>query len=715
MAIRTTRTRRRLLTTGSLVVAVLLGVQGTAFAVDNLPPDQPVAGDLHTDSKACATGDDRAHVAQAPRLSAVLHDTEEDDRPQPDLVKPEFEAWWQDSDGAERRLTYNQASALPPGTPVYWQLPSEIPPNTVVSWRVRANDGRATSPWSDEGTGSVCEFVIDDQTPEKPVISSPEYPDPGPGEVLWTDGVGVYGHFTFASPSDDVVEYRYSFLGGGAGTVRPDRIGGPATVSYLPQKTGPDQVVVRAFDRAGRSAESTYYFYVKAGHGPGAWWKLSDAPGSKTAAPEAGPAARAGSGVTFGASGPAGTDLTSVARLDGTGHGFLTPGTSVVDTEKTFAVGGWVRPAGPDRDMTIVSQDAGTAPGFTLGSRTRDGEPVWSFAFGGAQVSGGNPTAGEWAHVLGLYDAETGRTRLYVNGQETGTEQQAAAVESAGDFQIGRARGKAGYRDRWQGEIGDVRIYDRVVVAKEAAELAHREPGLRGHWSLEAAEDGVSPELYDGAPLKLGGGAKIHRGPDYSVCIPDIDPDCPQVPYALVGDGDLELDGQTGYAATDEPVVDTGDSFTVGVVVRLADSEPEGPMTVLSQGGAHGDAFKLRYFPSTYTWQLVVSDGDREEATETIVGENTLPDEAQRLAVVYDDETDQIKLWVNGHNQPDATATFRDSWQSTGGLQIGRAHTGSGWGEYLHGSVDEVHAFAGVLDTTSIRQLGSGIEPCLCG
>ncbi|MGH1554032.1 hypothetical protein ACRAWF_25025 [Streptomyces sp. L7] len=118
------------------------------------------------------------------------------------------------------------------------------------------------------------------------------------------------------------------------------------------------------------------------------------------------------------------------------------------------------------------------------------------------------------------------------------------------------------------------------------AELAYRKPKLLGHWSLENATDGVSPEQSDGAPLRLGAGASIYRGSDSS-CIPDIDPDCTYVPPPLVGDGHLLLDGESGYAAADGPVVDTGDSFTLGVVVRLADSEPAHPMTVLSQAGEH--------------------------------------------------------------------------------------------------------------------------------
>ncbi|MFB6982937.1 LamG-like jellyroll fold domain-containing protein [Streptomyces scopuliridis] len=176
---------------------------------------------------------------------------------------------------------------------------------------------------------------------------------------------------------------------------------------------------------------------------------MSDAVGSATAAAEAETAAAAATGVSFGAPAPAGTTLTSAAALDGTEDGFLTPGVSLVDTGKTFAVGGWVRPERLDRDATAISQDAGTEPGFGLGARTGDGEPVWSFTYGGARVSGGAPEAGKWAHVLGQYDAETGMTRLYVNGREAGTAQRATAVPGAGDLQLGRTRDGDGYRDHW--------------------------------------------------------------------------------------------------------------------------------------------------------------------------------------------------------------------------------------------------------------------------
>ncbi|WP_413753650.1 LamG domain-containing protein [Streptomyces sp. R-74717] len=696
----------------SCAAALLATAAGPAYAVDNLPPKQPLVQDLQSEGKACATGDDTPYVPEPPRLSAMLYDPEEDNQPsESSPVKGEFEAWWTDGAGAEQRRTYTTIT-LSSGSRHYWTMPDDIPANTVVSWHVRANDGEATSAWSDEGDGSVCSFVYDDVNPEKATLSSPEYPNPE--DVFWVDGVGVYGHFTMDSPSDDVVSYRYGFLGGPYGTVSAEHPGAAVTIPYLPLTSGPKSLTVRAIDRSGRSSgESRYDFNVQSGRAPVARWKLDDPAGSRSASAETGTAARAGTGVTFGGPAPTGTGATATAGLDGSGHGFLTTDAPATDIRKTFAVSAWVRPAETGRNMTVASQDADEEPGFSLGLRNQVPGPVWSFEIAGARVSGGAPETGEWAHLLGLYDAETGRAQLYVNGHEAGTAAEATPAEAAGAFQIGRARGATGYRDRWHGDIGDVRVHDRVVVPDEVTELALRKPKLLSRWSLENATDGTSPEQSGGAPLRLGAGASIYRDSD-GPCHPEEDPDCPYVPPALVGDGHLSLDGETGYAAADGPVVDTTESFTLGVVVRLADSDPARPMTVLSQAGEHIDVFKVRYEPSTYTWQLVMPEKDEIGAPEKVVAQIKSSEGGQerRLAVIYDDGTDTIKLFLNGSIK--ATASLPHGRHSTGALQIGRAKAGDGWGEYLHGDVDEVQALSGALRDEHVPFLGTGTDPCLC-
>ncbi|MGA5283792.1 LamG-like jellyroll fold domain-containing protein [Streptomyces griseoincarnatus] len=710
------RVRKRRVLVGSCLAALVAGVVTPSAAYAGEGPNLPPAvQDLQAQPGGCATGDEPEYVRSHPVLKARLTDPVEDDRiGYPEQLTAEFEIWWSEPDGSEQRRSWttsptsvDRVHSVP--------LPSDIPSETVISWHVRAGDGVAYSPWSSEAPGAACRFVYDGEIPVAPVVSSPEYP----AETYWAGGVGIYGSFTMDSPSADVVEYWYTFPDRPRATVRPAEMGGPSTVRYAPLSRGPKVLSVQALDRSGRMSMPTHYtFHPGVASAPVSRWKLDDEAGSVTAAAEAGEAARAGRGVTFGGPAPSGTGLTSTVTLDGSRHGFLTTDTPAVDSGGTFAVGAWVRPARDDRSMTVLSQDTASGAAYALALEAPGKTSAsYSFTLGDAKITGGTPEAGEWAYLLGLYDTETGYAQLFVNGHEVGTEAEAAAVRADGAFQIGRVLGPNGYRQRWHGDIGDVRAYDRLVVPSEVTGLAHRKPTLLGHWSFSTADAGTTPENAGGAPLRLAPGASIHRGPDS--CAPDADPDCPSQPYPLVGEGHLQLDGEGGHAALDTPLVDTADSFTLGVVARIGPEDATRPMTVLSQAGEHTDALKLRYDPARYAWELIMPERDEAGAPETVVAHITWPDGSgglgTRLAVVYDDATDTVTLYADGYTEAGGTAHVRDGWTSDGPFQVGRARTADGgWGEHLRGQVDELQVYAGALREDEVSHLGWETDPCLC-
>lgn len=229
------RVRKRRAVLGSCLAALLVGAvtPSASYAAEqeNLPP---AVQDLQTQSGGCASGDEPQYVRFYPVLKARLTDPAEDDRVgYPERVTAEFEIWWSDLDGTEQRRSWT-TSPTPVDRVHSITLPSDIPSDTVISWHVRANDGAAYSPWSSQAPGASCRFVYDGEAPAPPVVNSPEYP----ADTWWGGGVGTYGSFTMHSPSADVVEYRYTFLGGPSGTVRPAEMGGPATIRYAPLSGG---------------------------------------------------------------------------------------------------------------------------------------------------------------------------------------------------------------------------------------------------------------------------------------------------------------------------------------------------------------------------------------------------------------------------------------------------------------------------------------------
>ncbi|UUV34342.1 hypothetical protein NQK81_13095 [Amycolatopsis roodepoortensis] len=95
----------------------------------------------------------------------------------------------------------------------------------------------------------------------EPTVTSAEYPDDG----AWHPGAGMPGSFTFNANGDDAVIGFYYGNTDPAGTyVAADHPGGTATVSYIPQTSGPNDLYVASVDSAGnRSPQHVHHFYVQ--------------------------------------------------------------------------------------------------------------------------------------------------------------------------------------------------------------------------------------------------------------------------------------------------------------------------------------------------------------------------------------------------------------------------------------------------------------------
>ncbi|MEV3853099.1 LamG domain-containing protein [Streptomyces sp. NPDC050095] len=691
-----------------LASSAVIAVPWTAAAAENQPPAQPLLSELTTDGRACAAGADRIYVGTRPTMKAVLRDPDAVP-PRAEQLRAEFEVSWTDSSGEPQVRTIAQG-AKASGSPFTAVVPDDVPAFTEVSWRVRAFDGALWGPWSSEGAQHPCEFVYDNEFPAKPTVVSAEYPD----DDAWHDGVGIYGTFTMDSTSDDAVAYMYRFTGGSWRTVRPSRPGDAVTLSWLPESDMSGTLTVEAVDRASNTSMPTNYsFLVSSGRPAVAAWGLADAAGATEAVADAGSrSATAGGGVTFGVPGPDRTTVASAAELDGSDAAHLTSGASAVATDKAFSVSAWVRPDAVDEDLAAVSQDGPSAAAFRLGTATgADGQRVWSFGLGapGSVVSaeGGRPEAGEWAHLVGVYDPVAGTARLYVNGRSVATTDGAVGIASSGDLQLGRALGADGEGENWHGALAQVRVWDRIVVPAEAANAALRTTRSKGYWALDEAADGVSPERDGGPAMALGGDASLYHA--NNSCDPGTDPECLPVEEPIVGTGHLVLDGEGDYAATQGPVVDTSDSFSLAAHVKLDASTQDKSMTVLSLPGEHNTLVSVGYSAEAHRWQATVAQTDEAGAPTTTLTAEGAPVSfgyAQHLAVVYDDAADEVLFYVDG--QLSAHAPLRTTWQATGGLQVGRSATADGWGGYLAGAVDEVHAFEGALTETQVAFLRMG-------
>lgn len=110
---------------------------------------------------------------------------------------------------------------------------------------------------------------------------------------------------------------------------------------------------------------------------------------------------------------------------------------------------------------------------------------VW----GGAQGRPVLTLLNEWTHIASVFDGSN--LTVYVNGVDTSDTPVTASFNLAGiPFNLGRAQGAQNYFD---GDIDDVRIYDRALDATEIAAIAGVESLAGFTPPLETEDEDVEP------------------------------------------------------------------------------------------------------------------------------------------------------------------------------------------------------------------------------
>ncbi|MGW5771350.1 LamG domain-containing protein [Streptomyces longwoodensis] len=673
-------------------------------------PRQIKTSDMSTDpGGVCKWGSGRAYTDTPPKLMAIASDPDHGNG-QTDKVKVQFKVEWGGSSPGS--YTYTTPDWLSPTTATKFThtVKSTIPQNTVIYWSARAYDGDGYGPWSSEGdTPQRCEFMYDKTWPGKPLVLSKQYPS----DTVYHDGVGTYGTFTFSPnpndsiPDTDVVKYTYSFDGAAPLPLNPSTGGGSVSLQWMPTRAGRHVLEVVAIDKANHASSTPYDFLVSEGKPVVAQWNLADQAGDTEAHDESGEfSATAGPSVAFGVDGPGGK-VDKAARFDGSSDSYLDASETVLDTSKSFSVSAWVRPTALDKDMTIVSQDGTGEPGFTLGYDA--GAQTWKFAVPVNDVdslgewkavsTGVSVVKDQWVLLTGVYDAQkTGgpQLQLYINKDLKGSAARRSAWKSYGPLQIGRTTAKSGYRDHFTGDLAEVRVFDRVLPPTQVAELMTVKPQRKGYWQLDSASSGSSAETGGGQALTLAGNAAIYRPAD-----PLFDT------AALVGDGNLVLDGDGDYASTASAPVTGNTSFTVSARAQLTSLDPEKSQTVLSLPGANANRIQVRYQAATQQWELAVAKTDTAGAqVVTFTDDQELPDtggSGQHLAVVYDAFANSVRLYVEGQLVAGAYGKDDTLWSATGGLQVGRSLRGGS--EYFAGAIDEVRVYSGAADQIAVQQM----------
>jgi hypothetical protein len=235
----------------------------TLDATYNHPP-QVDSANLFNDGVACSQLKPYPHIGGfGGRLQALITDPDENEQ-----LTTTYAIW--PAGDPDARTTYTQQLGTS-GRVSTEQLPAgSLTDGTSYVWQAQVSDGADTSAWSKK-----CYFVYDGSAPSAPKITSSNYPEGGNAPL------GVPATFTLSGHGDkDIAGFQYGWNDLGVGTVcspgqygqtvcpdpltgpglvRASQPGGKATVTLNPQWDGPETLVVRSVDAAGRVSDSIRY------------------------------------------------------------------------------------------------------------------------------------------------------------------------------------------------------------------------------------------------------------------------------------------------------------------------------------------------------------------------------------------------------------------------------------------------------------------------
>ncbi len=384
-------------------------------------------------------------------------------------------------------MTVNNQPVGFPGFPA----PEGLVPGTTYYWRVdEVNDAHSDSPWQ----GEVWSFLVPSITAYNPVPADGE-PFEEPNVVLsWSTGMNATMHAVYL----------------GTDAVEVDNAAG-----------APPHIGTATFDPGLLSTDTTYYWRVDTFNG--AEW-VKGYLLSFTTMPEIPPAADPNLVLWYNFNEGAGTNA-----LDWSGHGnhgklfgpeWLDHGW-IGDSALNFAEEGspyvaiknmsyndannpevtvcaWIRTSDPNHQVIAsfdrnefwrleINTDIADAP-------VSDGQIGWHVmtSSGDQQVDYGSRTRvddGQWHHVCGVFD--NGRMTIYIDGKP---EPSAVGAPTFGDeitrfgfigvgSEATRFNGIQGPFNNFNGDMDEVRIYDKALTQAEIVEAMRGDPLLA--WDLQ--------------------------------------------------------------------------------------------------------------------------------------------------------------------------------------------------------------------------------------
>ncbi|GGY07291.1 hypothetical protein GCM10010510_61550 [Streptomyces anandii JCM 4720] len=626
---------------------------------------------------------------------------------------------------------------------------------TQSHWTYSGKSGDLWSSYS-----SWCYFKIDSSAPKAPRITAGS-PYTECGTVCeGKGGPGVPGSFTFqpnladidGSGHTTVTMYEWQLLSTPAHQVSG---GLKAEVKDVtPPLSGTQVLSVRAKDVYNRwGAPQEFYFKVATAQGAVGRWHFDDAApnsGVTVAKDTASEGARHDANLytthagwsTLGRRGDADYSLyLNDSSTDNARDGYAATAAPAVNTGDSFTVSAWAYLTDASQNRVVLSAPGTNASAFTLyysstykkwvfnrtAADTKT-DPVYLRSLADAD----SPPLNVWTHLAAVFDTKGDKDKtndtiqLFVNGRPQGTPVVLNTLStgyqpwtSSAGLQFGRSLVGGAWGENFRGRLDEVAVWQYALSPEQIAQDA------------QLTQDGVAAnELVADWDATASAGTQVKELTPYPA---------PALTVSSTGavldeeNNSLVLDGTSGYASADGPVIDESGSFTVSAHVRLDSqklaSKPVGYKAQVAGQAVGGESswalWAVKPAADTYQWMFtrtaVGPGGKVTQSAQVAAADLAELDTGVDVTGVFDaqetwqwtDPSDPSKtaarmgrlhLFVGGTEQPGEDASgFSAIQQGTGALSAGRGTAGGSTGYYLPGSLDTLRVWTGAMSADQVR------------
>jgi uncharacterized protein (TIGR02145 family) len=298
----------------------------------------------------------------------------------------------------------------------------------------------------------------------------------------------------------------------------------------------------------------------------------------------------------------------------------------------------------------------------------------------------GTISDGEWHHVV--FSRSGGTVSFYIDGESDGTGNHSATFPVVSQLRIGFNNHNEDY---WNGNIDEVRIYNRALAPDEVRKLYEWAPGPVAHWRFDektgttAYDSAASTTFSGGNHGTLGGGTPSYR---------------PAWTRGKYGSA-LEFDGVDDYINTPHvSELEITEAITLMAWVKPFNSDAQDRVIQKRSGPNRCDYALICKDTSGGCYVQFRAYGDAGDDFGTVTSKINL-NEWSHIATTFIDSANTVKIYVNGVETESSNSFTSDIPTSGEDLQIG-GHTGTS--RWFDGPIDDVRIYSYVRTQKQIIQ-----------